>query len=78
MPVRLRPGSVDDAKECGRILYEAFKSIANRHNFPPDFPSVEAATGATTMSLSHPGSYAVVAELDGRIAGSNFSWTSVR
>ena len=72
MPVRLRPGTIDDAKECGRILYAAFKSIADQHNFPPDFPSMEVATGVTTMLLSHPGFYAVVAELDGQIIGSNF------
>ena len=72
MPVRLRPGTIDDTEECGRILYAAFKSIADQHNFPPDFPSVEVATGVTTMLLSHPGFYAVVAELDGQIVGSNF------
>jgi predicted N-acetyltransferase YhbS len=52
--------------------YEAFKSIADQHHFPPDFPSVEAATGATTSLLSQPGVYAVIAELDGKIVGSNF------
>src|ERR671927_520242 len=72
MPVKLRPGTIDDAKECGRILYEAFKSIADQHHFPPDFPSVEVATDVTTMLLSHPGFYAVVAELDDQIVGSNF------
>jgi predicted N-acetyltransferase YhbS len=68
----LRPGTIEDAKECGRIDYEAFKSIADQHNFPPDFPSVEVATEIVTMLLSHPGFYSVVAELDGKIAGSNF------
>src|SRR5919198_2034920 len=72
MQVQLRPGTIEDAKECGRIDYEAFKSIADQHNFPPDFPSLEVATGVTTMLLSHPGFYAVVAELDGQIIGSNF------
>ncbi len=72
MKVTLRPGTIEDAKECGRIDYEAFKSIAEQHNFPPDFPSVEVATEVVTMLLSHPGFYAVVAELDGKIVGSNF------
>src|SRR5262249_2728383 len=57
---------------CGRILYEAFKSIADQHHFPPDFPSVEVATGVATTLLSHPEFYAVVAELDGKIVGNNF------
>jgi predicted N-acetyltransferase YhbS len=72
MKVRLRPGTSEDAKECGRIAYEAFRSIADQHNFPPDIPSAEVATAVLTMALSHPGFYSVVAELDGQIVGSNF------
>ena len=72
MTVTLRPGTIEDAKECGRIDYEAFRSIAEQHNFPPDFPSVEVATEVVTMLLSHPGFYSVVAEIDGKIVGSNF------
>jgi predicted N-acetyltransferase YhbS len=63
---------VADAKECGRIQYAAFKSIAEQHNFPPDFPSVEIATELVTMLLSHPRFHSVVAELDGRTVGCNF------
>ena len=44
MQVHLRLGTIEDAKECGRIDHEAFKSIADQHSFPPDFPSVEVAT----------------------------------
>jgi GNAT superfamily N-acetyltransferase len=44
------------------------------HNFPPDFPSVEVATGLLSWCLSRPDVYAVVAELDGRVIGSNFLW----
>jgi hypothetical protein len=35
----------EDVETCGRICYEAFKSISERHNFPPDFPSPEVAAG---------------------------------
>ena len=52
--------------------YEAFRSIAEQHNFPPDFPSTEIATELMTMLLSHPRFYSVVAELDDRIVGCNF------
>jgi len=72
MTVTLRHGTIEDAKECGRIDYAAFRSIAEQHSFPPDFPSVEVATEVVTMLLSHPGFYSVVAELDGKIVGSNF------
>ena len=61
-----------DAPECGRIIYEAFAAIAGRHNFPPDFPSVDVATGVASMLIEHPGFHGVVAEEDGRILGSNF------
>jgi predicted N-acetyltransferase YhbS len=72
MNIKLRPGTRKDAAECGLILFEAFKSVANQHNFPWDFPSVEIATSVTTALLSNPGFYCAVAELDGRIVGSNF------
>ena len=72
MDVSLRPGRPEDAAACGAICYEAFKGIATQHNFPPDFPSKEVAVQLLGMLLSHPSFYAVVAELDGRIVGSNF------
>jgi predicted N-acetyltransferase YhbS len=70
--VSLRPARPEDAPSLGRICYEAFHSIANRHDFPADFPSPEVATGLLAGLLSHPGFYTVVAELDGRVVGSNF------
>jgi len=72
MSLKLRRGTLEDARECGRIDFEAFKSISSQHNFPWDFPSVEIATGAVTSLLSNPGFYSVVAELDCKIVGSNF------
>lgn len=72
MSILLRPGTPADAAACGLICYEAFKSVCTGHNFPPDFPSPEVATELMSMLLAHPGFYSVVAEVDGRIAGSNF------
>src|SRR5688572_19739589 len=72
--VNVRPGRPEDAPACSRICYEAFKTIAEAHNFPPDFPSVEAATGLMTAILNKPSVYSVVAESDGVIVGSNFLW----
>jgi GNAT superfamily N-acetyltransferase len=57
---------------CGTICYEAFKTIAEQHNFPSNYPSPEVAVARMEERLTHPGLYAVVAELDGRIVGSNF------
>jgi predicted N-acetyltransferase YhbS len=72
MKLKLRPGTPDDAQACGRICYDAFKHISEAHNFPPDFPSPDVAAGLLTWMLAHPKFYSVVAEIDGRVIGSNF------
>jgi len=72
MTIVLRPGTAADAPACGNICYEAFKAIGTEHNFPPDFPSPEVASGLLLMLLAHPRCYSVVAEGEGRIVGSNF------
>jgi hypothetical protein len=72
MPLTLRPGKPEDAAMCSLICYEAFKTIAEQHNFPSNYPSPEVAVARMEERLSHPGLYAVVAELDGCVVGSNF------
>src|SRR3989441_11637321 len=72
MALTLRRAIPADAAACGVIDYEAFEAIAEKHGFPPDFPSPGIATGVCAMLLAHPGIYGVVAELDGQIVGSNF------
>jgi predicted N-acetyltransferase YhbS len=71
MDVKLREAGLDDAHACATIAYAAFKSIADQHNFPPDFPTVENALSVMSFLLKNPGFYKVVVELDGRIVGSN-------
>ena len=72
MDVVLRPATPADAEPCGRICYEAFRTIAERHGFPPDFPRPEMALAVMHRLLAHPGIHGVVAELGGRVVGSNF------
>jgi predicted N-acetyltransferase YhbS len=72
MAIAIRPAAPADAEECGRIIHAAFAAIADRHNFPRDFPSVEIATGLAAMLIGLPDYYAVVAEENGRVRGSNF------
>ncbi|HVB81118.1 MAG TPA: GNAT family N-acetyltransferase [Candidatus Binataceae bacterium] len=72
MDLRLREGRPEDARVCGTIAYEAFKSIADRHNFPPDFATVENAVAVVSFLLANSGFHKVAAEVDGRIVGSNF------
>lgn len=74
MNLILRGGRPDDAETTGRICYEAFKAIAEKHNFPRDLPSAEAAIGFAAMLLNRPDIFSAVAELDGRVVGSNFLW----
>jgi predicted N-acetyltransferase YhbS len=68
----IRPAAAEDAAECGRIIHAAFAAIADRHNFPHDFPSVGLAREVAATLIAEPGFYGVVAEQDGRIIGSNF------
>lgn len=74
MDITLRAGQPDDARATGTIMYSAFKMISGQHNFPPDFPNPEAAVGLASYMLAHPEIYSVVAEVDGRVVGSNFLW----
>ncbi len=71
LPVVVRAATPEDAPACGQVCYDAFSTISGAHGFPPDIPSVEAATGIFSMMFSNPGFYCVVAESEGRIAGSN-------
>jgi predicted N-acetyltransferase YhbS len=69
--VVIRRATPDDAAVCGRIGFEAFATLANKHNFPPDFPTPEHAAHVLSMMFSHPSFFCVVAERDGKVVGSN-------
>jgi len=70
--LRIRPATPADVAECGRIIYEAFRGIAEEHRFPPDFPTPEHATQLADMFIGHPAIFGVVAEADGEVVGCNF------
>ncbi len=74
MNITLRQGRAEDAQRSGVICYEAFKAIAEQHHFPPGFPSAEVTIGLLSSLLARPDIYSVVAEIDGRLVGSNFLW----
>lgn len=74
MNLIIRPGTLADMEACASICEAAFAGIAGRHGFPPDFPSREPAEQLMGMMLARDDIYAVVAELDGRVVGSNFLW----
>jgi predicted N-acetyltransferase YhbS len=72
MNLTLRPGKPGDAQVCGAICCEAFKTIAEAHHFTSDFLSADVPVELLTWMLGHAGFYAVVAELGGKVVGSNF------
>lgn len=72
MTMKLRSVQMGDIQSCGKVMYEAFTDIAQRHNFSPDFPNPAAAEGLLSDLLNAPAFDAFVAEEEGRILGSIF------
>lgn len=70
----LHTASPGDAPLAGSICHAAFKSIADQHRFPPDFPDRDVAIDLIDHLASRADIHAVVAALDGRVVGSNFLW----
>jgi GNAT superfamily N-acetyltransferase len=68
----VREGTADDAEDCARIFYDAFESIATRHNLPVEVPSHEFAGFFMTDALAKPGVVGLVAERDGEVLGGAF------
>jgi predicted N-acetyltransferase YhbS len=68
----VRPGMADDAEACGRIMYDAFESIAARHCFPVEPGSREFTRFKIGELLATDGFAAIVAERDGEPIGSAF------
>jgi GNAT superfamily N-acetyltransferase len=69
--VVVRTATPEDAPVCGQICYDAFSTISASHGFPCDLPGPEAGIGFLSMMFSSPSCYCIVAEIDGRIVGSN-------
>lgn len=67
----IRRAQLADVPECARICYDAFTTVNRHHNFPPDFPNAEVAAEVLKSMFTHDRFYCVVAELEGRVAGSN-------
>ena len=69
--VVIRAATPEDASICGQICFQAFSRISGAHNFPCDLPGPEAGIGILSSMFSKDGFYCVVAEIEGRIVGSN-------
>src|ERR1700730_9941492 len=69
--VTVRAAKPDDSSACGQICYDAFSKLSAKHSFPSDVPDAQTATSILSTLFSGPGFYCVVAEIAGRIVGSN-------
>lgn len=67
----IRRAQLADIPDCARICFDAFTTLNRHHNFPPDFPNLEVAGEIMKSMFSHERFYCVVAELGGKIVGSN-------
>ena len=70
--VTLRSAEPTDASDCAQIVFDAFGAIHDHHRFQRDFPALEAAAALLNVFIPHPMIWGVVAEIDGRLVGSNF------
>lgn len=71
MDARIRLADPTDIEACGKIMYEAFKGINERHGFVnTEFPTAEIGAMAAGFWIRNPSSWSAVAEAEGCIVGS--------
>ena len=68
----VREATLEDGERCGRIFYDAFESIATRHNHPIEPSSREFTRFMVGQMLAADGFVGLVAELNGDVLGSAF------
>lgn len=72
MSIQIRQATLADAAQIAPIIKAAFDGIADRHNFPHDFPALDHVMNYAGWICSDPNIWGAVAEKDGKIIGSNF------
>lgn len=68
----IAPIEAGHMKELGRICFEAFRSIHDKHGFERDFPTLEAGQGVIDFLASRDDFHGVAAILGDKPVGSNF------
>jgi predicted N-acetyltransferase YhbS len=68
----VREATPADADECGRIFYDAFEAIADRHNLPVEPGSPQFTRFLVGERLADDGFLSLVAERDNEIVGCAF------
>jgi GNAT superfamily N-acetyltransferase len=72
MSLRIRSIEQNDADICGKIGYEAHKTISSAHGYPSEQPSEEFGMALIRRLLGNPNSWGVLAERQGKTLGSIF------
>jgi predicted N-acetyltransferase YhbS len=72
MSLIIRTIKQNDAETCGKIGYEAHKTISSAHGYPSEQPSEEFGIGLIKRLLDNPNSWGVLAERQGKTLGSIF------
>ena len=72
MNLLIRPIRRSDAVSCGKIGYEAHKTVSSTHGYPSEQLSEEFGIGLIKSLLDNPNSWGVLAERQGKILGSIF------
>jgi GNAT superfamily N-acetyltransferase len=68
----LREAIPQDGEDCARIFYDAFESIATRHNLPIEPPSREFTRFLVSEMLANDGFAGLVADRGGEMVASAF------
>ena len=72
MSLIIRSIERSDAESCGKIGYQAHKTISSAHGYPCEQPSEEFGIGLIRSLLGNPNSWGVLAEQQGKVLGSIF------
>jgi GNAT superfamily N-acetyltransferase len=72
MSLMIRPIEQNDVESCGKIGYQAHKTISSVHGYPSEQPSEEFGIGLIRRLLGNPNSWGVLAERQGKTLGSIF------
>ena len=72
MSLMVRPIEQNDAESCGKIGYEAHKTISSAHGYPSEQPSEEFGIELIRRLLENPNSWGVLVERQGKTLGSIF------
>ena len=72
MSLTIRPIEQNDVVSCGKIGYEAHRTISSAHGYPCEQPSQEFGVELIRKLLGNPNSWGVLAERQGTTLGSIF------